>query len=269
VRVAADVHGDLGLDIVGGIRWDRAMVKNPLSSVAMIYLTDSEGVASYGGSAFLFRRDEIALTAAHCVPRGVVSVGLHFPLIRSTHFPVVRIERHPTADLAALFIGEVDLDGEGYPEYAYWNHLDGNYSMGEAFYAFGYPIEGPGQGDVAQEPTPRMFVGNYQRFFDYSLDGRSPYRAGEMSIPAPGGLSGGPVFRPGTAPGVLVTGLVTTNSESYAITDSFEDIDQDGRRLRTESRRIISYGIALLLDQFDDWLNTVAPHRKGTAFRPN
>ena len=45
----------------------------------------------------------------------------------------------------------------------------------------------------------------------------------------------------------MLTGLVTTNYESYTISDSVEEVDDDGRVYRAESRKIVSYGIALML----------------------
>lgn len=86
--------------------------------------------------------------------------------------------------------------------------------------AYGFPTEGPDPSSGAA-PVSRLFVGHYQRFSEYSSPPGYRYLAGEMSIPAPGGLSGGPVFR-AEAPEML-TGMVTANHESYAITDSLEE----------------------------------------------
>jgi hypothetical protein len=43
-----------------------------------------------------------------------------------------------------------------------------------------------------------------------------------MSIPAPAGLSGGPLFRPGAPP--MVTALVTENLQSTTFLDQIETI---------------------------------------------
>jgi hypothetical protein len=40
-------------------------------------------------------------------------------------------------------------------------------------------------------------------------------------------------------------GLVTASAESYAIVDSIEDVDEAGKVFRQESRKVITYGIAL------------------------
>lgn len=85
-----------------------------------------------------------------------------------------------------------------------------------------------------------------------------------MSVPAPGGLSGGPLFRRGAPQ--MVTGLVTTNYESYTINDSVEEVDDSGRIYRAESRKIISYGIALMLSTVKPWLVDVIPERDGLGW---
>ena len=61
----------------------------------------------------------------------------------------------------------------------------------------GFPTEGPfDEAPAIPIPVPRLFLGYYQRFFKYPETSRNRYLAGEMSIPAPGGLSGSPLFRP-------------------------------------------------------------------------
>lgn len=59
------------------------------------------------------------------------------------------------------------------------------------FIAFGCPSEATG--DVA-----RFFKGHFQRCFRYSDPAGRSYFAGEMSIPVPAGMSGGPLSSPST-----------------------------------------------------------------------
>jgi S1-C subfamily serine protease len=97
------------------------------------------------GSCFLFRSDVVALAAAHCVPETLEPFVVSLPHV-GRNLPVERIERHATADIAMLFcIGEDTRTESGYPTIAFWDGLR-NWSMGEPFYAYGYPIEGPTEG---------------------------------------------------------------------------------------------------------------------------
>ncbi|MFK0002543.1 serine protease [Paenarthrobacter sp. NPDC090522] len=233
------------------------MTFNPLHATGMVFLKDAEGEFAFSGSCFLFREDNVLLTAAHCVPESISTVIVHLPFGRR-EMKVETIHRHPTADVAMLICGDqyAYRAGSGYPESAFWDGAS-NFSLGEQFSAFGYPSEGPSFTSSAA-PTPRFFTGYYQRFFDYESHDGYKYYAGELSIPAPGGLSGGPIFRPG-APEIL-TGLVTANSETYAVTDSIDDVLTDGTKYRQESRRVLTYGVGLMLSEIAQWLHTYTPN---------
>lgn len=239
------------------------MAFNPLQATGMLYVQNEHGDESFAGSCFLFREDNVVLTAAHCVPPSIAGarIMLSYP---KREMPVLDIRRHPSADIAVLVCGEeyAYRNESGYPETAFWDGVN-NWSLGEGFNAFGYPSEGPSF-DAEPGPTPRFFAGYFQRFFRYGSHSGYQYLAGELSIPAPGGLSGGPIFRPGAAP--MVTGLVTANAESYAVTDSIDDVQQDGTRYRQESRRVLTYGVALMLSEVGDWLHVEVPNPTGRAW---
>jgi hypothetical protein len=111
--------------------------------------------------------------------------------------------------------------------------------------------------------TPRLFRGHYQRFLTYESPLGYTYAAGELSIAAPGGLSGGPVFREGAM--VMLTGIVTENLDSYSVLDSVEKMT-GGETVRIEHHRIISYGMAVMLDQAADWLDEHIPPQEGTPW---
>lgn len=235
---------------------------DPLAATGLVRLV-WEGGSSYGGTCFAFRQPYVALTAAHCVPPDAAVVWVEFPR-RGDVRKATDVIRHPEADIAVvLTTPEVGDDGTGYPADTFWNCV-GNWALGEEFFAYGFPTEGPFAG--GNTPTPRLFVGHYQRFLAFDNPKRGQYLAGEMSIAAPAGLSGGPVFR-GGAP-QMVTGLVTSNLETYSVLYSIEELDESGGRYREESRRVIQYGLAAMLSDFEDLLDEFVPHRLGTAHNP-
>lgn len=78
-----------------------------------------------------------------------------------------------------------------------------------------------------------------------------------MGIPAPGGLSGGPVFP--QEPVNLVSGLVTENYESTTRLQAVEDINAAGEKRTIQYQTVISYGIAALLDPLRDWIEERVP----------
>jgi hypothetical protein len=175
---------------------------------------------------------------------------------------VEEVIRHDTADLCVLRLPRMDRE----PAEPFWGVV-GNYHLGEQFHTFGWPEECPG--DTA--PTARLFTGYFQRFIpQHESHLGFKYAAGELSIPCPGGLSGGPLFRP-AAP-VMLTAMATENLDTYSVLDSVSEIQSDGTKYREESRRVISYGIALMLDGVSEWLDDHVPPRQSgdiaEAFRP-
>lgn len=234
---------------------------NPLEATGLV-ISVRDHLDSYEGTCFAFRQPHVVLTASHCIPVDASEIWVDFPMQRARRV-AVDIIPHPSADVSIVVTSRPhDDDGMGYPSGAFWNCV-GNVSLGEEFMAYGFPTEGPYE--EAQSPTPRLFVGHYQRFLRF--DGlRGSYFAGEMSIPAPAGLSGGPVFRRGAPP--MVTGLVTTNLETYSILDSTEEVDTSGVRTRCESRQVIRYGLAAILSDVEQWLDEHVPHRLGPAYHP-
>src|SRR5438093_351475 len=177
---------------------------------------------SVGGTCFAFRHRNVLLTAAHCVPEGQdVFVWMNTPERRTPTRADVCL--HPSADLAVLRVPALDED-ETVANYVL-NLGPAEMRLYGDFQSFGYPVEGPSDlRAVGQQPTARLFKGHFQRYFVHEshTDGLK-YWAGEMSIPAPAGLSGGPVCWPGDPP--QLCGLVTTNLETYAILDSVEEVN--------------------------------------------
>lgn len=210
------------------------------------------------GTCFLFRDDHFALTAAHCIPTES-AVRCVFPRLRQT-LKVKRVHRHPRADVAILELdGDFELvlgiernrDDGVMPVYGFWDM--GAWRLGSDVWSFGYPTEASRRG--SDEPTPRMFKGHVQTSYEYDNE-LYRYQAIEFSFSAPGGLSGGPV---GARISDLIIGVVTTSVDSYRVTDSVDDLDQNGVRTILEGRRIISYGLALALQSVTPWLNEHVP----------
>jgi hypothetical protein len=208
------------------------------------------------GSCFAFRKRDVLLTAAHCVPAGF-EVHVWFNSPTRKRLERATVNRHPTADLAVL---QIEAPKE---EPFFAKHVLGpakhEVRLGGDFLAFGYPVDGPSDlSEDGQRPTARLFKGHFQRYFSHTSHTGHNYWAGEMSVPAPTGLSGGPVvWRENPS---AVCGVVTTNLETHAILDHVEEVQEDGRTIRMEARRVVHYGLALmLLGNLDPWLATHAP----------
>ena len=219
----------------------------PSSAVGML-LAQAAGGWHPAGTCFRFGHNRVVLTAGHSVDReshpGSLAVRFLTELV-----DVERVIRHPTADLAALILAGSPAPGDVGRAFS---DTSTNLSWGEEFLSFGYPVEGPPYGAPIGIPSARVFVGAYQRFFHYEPPTGHRYQAGEMSITAPEGLSGAPLFRrfsPST-----VTGMVVANVEAYAIVDSVLQVEQDGSTYREEARRVLSYGVAVMLGVLKPWL---------------
>ncbi len=235
---------------------------DPISATGVVHLVTKTG-DSYGGTCFAFRQPHVVLTAAHCVP-AEAEIWVEFPR-RGDRRRAIRVVKHPEADIAVIITEPLaNDDGRGYAKGTFWDCV-GNWGLGEEFLAYGFPTEGPFQETCS--PTPRLFVGHYQRFMWFDAPNRGRYLAGEMSIPAPAGLSGGPVFRR-EAPSML-TGLVTSNVETYSVLHSIDEVDDSGGRYREESRRVIQYGLVAMLSDIEEWIDQLIPHRHGTAHSPD
>lgn len=239
------------------------MSSDPLRAIGQVFTKEPLGGWAFSGTCFRFRRDSAVLTAAHCCPQSATEIRLTFPRTPTDRVEVAEVRVHPTADLAVLHLGhDVPPHPEPYPDNAFWDEVS-NLGIGEEFMTYGYPTDAPSFDSPLPEPTPRLFKGYYQRFFEHSWSRNRPYLAGEISSPAPAGLSGAPLFRPGAPQ--MVTGLITANLDSYSVTDSYEDIREDGSHYRLESRRVITYGVALILAGVSDWLDEVIPRRASSS----
>jgi hypothetical protein len=234
---------------------------NPLNSIGIIGAVNAAKSADRRvevdmlGSCFTFRQATTFLTARHCVPDDI-SIGRLVMPGAPEPVPVASVEHHPHADLSIITIDQSKLDYQPYWE-PFWNFV-ANWQVGEEYMAFGYPTDTVVTEDPG--PTPRLFRGHYQRFWFHQAGPRFRYLAGELSVAAPTGLSGGPVFRP-TAQ-VVVTGMVASNIDSTTYTDEVVERTRDGETERTTLKRLVSYGVAVMLSELGAWLDERIPaHR--------
>ena len=199
---------------------------DPLAATGLLWhgdpKTEMHGAVAFAGSCFAFRSPGHVLTAAHCLggmPAEYLGIQFGDHMLSGINDVIV----HPTADAAILRFPTTVFEGLE----AFWGSV-GNYSLGEDFFAYGFPETV--QHDLNRAPTARLFKGSFQRFWTYERrtpmrwhegelqrGGSYRYAAGKMSIPAPSGLSGSPLFRPGAHP--MVTGLVASNFTSTSAAD--------------------------------------------------
>ena len=226
-----------------------------------VFAREQDDKADWLGTAFAFRDGSHYLTASHCVPDGLPS-GLTVSLpsgVAGMGFVghVRSFVRHPIADLAVLMVegdppGSIEDAAEPFRTVGFAGQ-----EMAEEFLAFGYPMSRepaptfPGIG-----PTMRVFVGHYQRTFLYR-EGGYEFEAAELSIPAPEGLSGAPVFNRERRSEVQA--VVSWNHEERTERVREETITAPGHKQTLAVDSIVSYGIAVLLDPLRDWLDEHVP----------
>lgn len=213
------------------------------ASTGFLVAVGSAGQHGLAGSCACYQQRHVLLTASHCISEAAHEVYVVLPgdgEARRVH----QIVRHPTADLALLVAERREPESMAKQVFL---GVDETLDEGGDFMAFGYPVEG------ADAPVGRLFKGHFQRYMSYTDSAGRTYLAGELNTPAPAGLSGGPVVRPHTPE--LLTGVVTTNVESYVVLDSVEEVERNGSILRVHNRRVVTYGLAALLTSKGAWLD--------------
>lgn len=150
---------------------------------------------------------------------------------------VLGVSRHPRADLAVLQVNP--LQG---PDEPFWaSHAP--CEVGDDFVAFGFPEDTINE--IAGVPTARIFKGHVQRLFHLPDQGGAV--AAEMSVPAPAGLSGGPVVERSGGAADRPVAVVIGNRESEIYVSRYENGDV--------IRAVTRYGTALLLEPLVEWLS--------------
>lgn len=203
------------------------------------------------GTCFALRRPTSLLTAHHVIKKhdpgtlGVFFIGT--PTLRR----VTAVHPHPKADVAIL---EAEDPADSPIEPA--TQILTGIHLGETFIAIGFPSELI-FGQAGGHPH-RMLMGHYQRFMDYesNLHGYR-YAAGEMNVPNPKGMSGAPLLRPETPQFVSGLATETIDVESYPSVIHEETID--GRTDKITEKRLIQYGVSVILGNLVDWINERIP----------
>jgi Trypsin-like peptidase domain len=225
----------------------------PMFSTGLVFIQERDERWRISGTSAAYNSRHSYVTAAHCVPDGC-DVAVH--AIKGSGGNMIRpaqaVTKHPETDIAVITLDPAE-DGTAshLRECIYVRPADQLIDGGD-FIGHGYPVEG------AEAPVARTFKGHFMRYFGYEPpNGGNSYFAGEMSIPAPPGFSGGPLAYT-TMPNGLVA-VVTTNVDSEIILDRFEEVQRDGSKHAERVTRMISYGIAAMTAGHWDWLDQHAP----------
>lgn len=203
-----------------------------------------DGVPTLCGSCCSYLSRNTFITASHCVPEPIGSLEVFFPYAATTQ-KVLRVERHPTADVALLFAAAIEEDpwaGDFYttgPE---------GFPLGQDFITFGYPgVTTPGNG-----PPGRLLKGHLQQFFSHQPEGGTSYMVGEMSIPAPPGLSGSPLSIARTPQSLIA--VVTRNHDCRIELVRSETLKEGPTDFVHEVYREVSFGLAAMLSPLKGWV---------------
>lgn len=204
------------------------------------------------GSCFIFRYPSTVVTATHCVKDySDKEILLVFPgnSVKKV-FNVKEIIQHNNADISIMIAPDIHEDDITWPHYTLFD----DHSWGEDFTTFGYPQE---YVQSIPQPTPRLFKGHIQRFFNHNSHLGYNYHAAELSIGCPGGLSGAPVFN-SQFQGRLY-GLITENIKTTTELETVLEVEENGNTFKELYHNVINYGIALWLPSVSDWIDLHIP----------
>ena len=218
------------------------------ASAATLYRRTSEGSLAFLGTCFAFRKRHVFLTAAHCT-KGLDAADLVVVSAFAGRLSEVqRVTRHPHADLAAL-----EVDAAGMSPIRPYTTLGVSAQYGAEVCAIGFPEDSTAAGTT--EPTGRLFRAHIQRFLVKESHLGYRYHAAELSIGAPAGLSGGPVFLADMS-GNLV-GLVTENFESTTYLRTIQELHEPGNVFKEHIHTVINYAVCVWLPPLERWLGEI------------
>jgi hypothetical protein len=219
---------------------------NQLRAVCLVCQERGSYLPTFLGSCFAFRKKTHFLTAAHCVTTNSRERFVVLTPWEGVYSAVGEVNKHPKADLAIL-----KLQGDGRDSIQHLTALTEVRGIGGDYYAYGFPEDSVGPN--AGTPTARLFKGHCQRTLMHDSHIGYKYDAMELSFPCPGGLSGGPLF--GSHLPTIPVGLVTENIEAATLLHSQEILLKDGKPFTEYYHRVISYGIGLLLQPYQEWID--------------
>jgi len=202
------------------------------------------------GTCFAFRRPTIFLTANHVIKKhDPATLAVSFLTIGGLR-PVTTLHAHPQADLAILEAQDPQT-GPIEPVTGILHDIH----LGEMFAAFGFPSDLV-FGQAGGSPH-RLLLGHYQRFMDFESINGYRYVAGEMNVACPKGMSGGPLLRPEAPQFVSALAAESVDVESYP--SLVHETIIDGRSEKVTEKRMIQYGVAVMLGNLVDWVNERVP----------
>lgn len=236
---------------------------NPTLALGLLWQVEPGSEHRFLGSCFSLRWGHFFVAPSHCLGTlqpAQVRVSSATLLMTQPE----EITHHGGADICVLRLRQLDFE----PGVPFWGIAE-SYEPGEEFNALGWPEDCLADIAAAGLPIPegdppwakvRLLSGTYQRFIPhYAGDDGFSFLAGELSIPCPLGLSGGPLFGPQTPQ--MVTGMVVGNLRTRSAADVSAHVHRDGTIHEEEHSRVIDYGVALMLDHVEGWLNEHVPWR--------
>jgi Trypsin-like peptidase domain len=210
----------------------------------LFHALEGYDTGSFLGTCFTYRDSRVVVTAAHCVgnlPQNeIVVVWSPGPVVRRAS----AVTKHPEADIAVVTVPAPRDPLECFSRIIPYQ------TLGEDFYAVGFTEVAPP--NAPRRPLARLYKGHFQTFYAYESFFGYRYAAGEISIPAPGGLSGGPVFLPRDQQTVVA--MVTENVNSALVLDSVEEVSDDGKEYKALYQSISRFGVVLMLAPIAEWL---------------
>lgn len=223
---------------------------NPINAIGVI-IHFKDGKEYFVGTSFSFKEAGYFLTANHCIPENLDSIAIVLPYLKKT-LTATAVARHETADVAILHCDNSKNDLENIETFKL---VDIDHLLGKDYITYGYPEDmlGPGKG----MPTPRLFKGYIQRWLNHKSYLGYEYKAAELSTACPKGLSGSPLFSPNNFE--VVYGLVAENIEVSTERWVEEEESTENSRKQFSYNRVITIGVAVVLDRFIDWINEHIP----------
>lgn len=217
----------------------------PNATGGLFHALSGHESGSFLGTCFAYRDSRVLVTAAHCVgnlPQDeIVAVWSPGPVVRRATV----VTKHPEADIAV-----VSVPAAGDPIEVF-SRIIPYQTLGEDFYSVGFTEVAPP--NAPRHPMARLYKGHFQTFYSYESFFGYRYAAGEISIPAPGGLSGGPVFLPPDQRTVIA--MVTENVNSALVLDSVEEVSEDGKEYKALYQSISRFGVVLMLAPVAEWVD--------------